>query len=182
MIEITLDTSCLDPDYPELEELALLKSNGKIRLYAEIASEVEKENWENEAKRKKILRWMKLSTESYNPVRSVPKDKTYWDMVSWSEKEDWETFTKIAKIHSPEFKNLQNLRELSHEKSYNKQIDWKICKFHKLCKRNYFVTRDKSGFIGKNDEKAKRFKEELDIEIRFLDTEFISELKTILGE
>ena len=182
MIEITLDTSCLDPDYPELDELASLKTRGKIKLYAEIISEGEKENWGNEVKKKKILQWMKLYTEAYNPVRCVPNGKTYWDMVSWSKDEDWDIFTKIAKIHSPEFRNLGNLRKLSPEKSYNKQIDWKICKFHTLCKRDYFVTKDISGFIGKNNEKIKRYKEELDIEIRFLDNNFISELKKIMGE
>jgi len=177
MKEITLDTSCLHPDYPELDDLALLKRNGKIRLYAEIASEVETKKWGNEIKRKKILRWLELYTESYNPVKCVPRGKTYWDMVSWSEKEDWEVFKKIAKIHSPDFKNL---RGLSPEKICNKQIDWKICKFHKLCKRDYFVTRDISGFIGKNYEKVRKFKDELEINIKFLDYNFINELKQIL--
>ena len=182
MIEITLDTSCLDPDYSELEELALLKRKGKIILYAEIATEAEKENWNNEEKRKKILRWMQIYTKSYNPVRCIPNGKTYWNMVSWSEKVDWETYVKIANIHSPEFKNFQNLRKISSKKSYNKHIDWKICKFHKLCSRDYFVTRDISGFIGRNNEKAKRFKDELGINIRFLDYNFINELKQIIRE
>ncbi|HUS98934.1 MAG TPA: hypothetical protein VMY59_01275 [Candidatus Thermoplasmatota archaeon] len=178
MIEITLDTSCLDPDYPELEELSFLKTKGKIRLYTEIASEVEIEKWENEVKRKKMLLWMELNTESYNPARCVPKGKTYWDMVAWSEKEDLEVWRKIAKIHSPEFKIFHNLGK----KSYNKQVDWKICKYHKLCKRDYFVTKDITGFIGKNGEKAKRFKDELGINIRFLNSKFINELKQIIGE
>lgn len=38
MIIITLDTSCLHPDYSELDELAKLSDNGKIKLYFEIPS------------------------------------------------------------------------------------------------------------------------------------------------
>ncbi len=74
MITITLDTSCLNPDYSELRELELLKKKGKIELYAEIHTETEKLRWNNDVKRNKIIQWIRKHTKK--PI--MPDSKIKW--------------------------------------------------------------------------------------------------------
>jgi len=176
-ISITLDTSCLHPDYPELEILASLEREGKVILFTEIVTELETLNWPDEEKKKKIIRWMQLYAKQHiSPIHTAEE-------LSLALEKYCDIHDKVVAIHSPEYRSYKNLHKLPSKKYLSKRNDWKICTYHILSNRDFFVTKNKNDFIGKKDEKKKeKFEKKFNTKIRFLDENFIKELKEIVGD
>ncbi len=166
MITITLETSCLHLEYPELHELKKLKDEGHVELWIEPETEWEKMQWENTVERKKTLRWMRSNLKWVY----VYKDHQL------NPSEFQKTLEKVVAIHSPKSKGQEKTK--NPKKAINKLFDCQILTIHILLRRDFFVTRDFKGSI--NNCKKERFESEFGIQVRKLDQAFINELKGII--
>lgn len=177
MISITLETSCLDFDKPELGELELLAKNKKVELWVEEVSKQEKEKWENK-KKDKILQWIDNNTK-INPITHM-EIRTEIDFKNCIKHciDFSKIYIKVAGIHSQEHKDQKKFRKLKFNNEENLRADWYICTMHILKGRDYFVTLDKKGFIGY--DKQEKFEKTFDTKFRLLDNNFINELKELV--
>ena len=106
MITITLDTSCLHLEYPELHELKKLKDECHIELWIEAETEWEKIQWENIVRREEMLSWMRSNLN----LRYVYKDHQL------NPSEYQKTYDKVKAIHSPKLKGQRQSKK--PKKSY----------------------------------------------------------------
>jgi len=174
MIIVTLDTSCLNPNHPELDELAKLSLDGKITLYFEIPSEVETDKWKEwrgEEKKRKMLWWKNLYTKQHDIVfkkgETPPLTDPKYDKI----------FKKVKEIHSPLLGVTYNFEDLSERNQKRVWVDWKLCAEHIYYGGDYFVTKNKTEFI--DDGRKEKFETTFPTKIRLLNKDFIDELKEI---
>lgn len=179
MIKITLDTSCLDLINPELKELKKLRKDGKIELYVQYSSLIEKLDW-NSKKIDEILKWIARNTivDIYSYRKNLNEMKNVTVNQFFKNLKDYVGINKkVMKIHSDYLKDLGHFRKLKLANEVNLRSDFDILAQHIHNKRDYFVTMDKKGFI--NCGKKGKFENEFNIKIRLLNKDFINELNNL---
>jgi hypothetical protein len=172
MITMSLDTSCLNPKYSELDELAKLSLDGKIIIYFEIPGEVETMALLNKGMKEQLLRWVGLYTQHHHTTFKAGEtpplaDKRYGEILH-----------KVIEIHSPELGKTYTHEDLSGTNQNSMRVDCKLCAMHIFFGSQYFVTNDKKGFI--NQGKKEKFEKTFNIKIRVLNRGFIDELKQLI--
>ncbi len=177
MIKITLETSSLDLNCQELKELETIRNNGKIELYVQYSSLIEKLDWDSK-KIGDILKWIARNTivDIYSYRKNLNEMKNVTVNQFFNNLKDYVRINKqVMKIHSDYLKDLRHFRKLNLDNEINLRSDFDILAQHIHNKRDYFVTMDKTGFIKYG--KKEKFENEFDIKIRLLNKDFINELK-----
>ena len=171
MITMSLDTSCLNPKYPELDELARLSCESKIIIYFEIPGEIETLALEKEDMREQLIRWVRLYTKQHSTTFKVGETPPLAD------KKYNEILTKVREIHTPGIGKTLKIEDLNENNEDSFRVDCKLCALHIYFGGQYFVTNDKKGFIKQG--RKEKFEKAFDIKIRLLNREFIDELEKL---
>ncbi|MBI2583509.1 MAG: hypothetical protein HYW25_02480 [Candidatus Aenigmarchaeota archaeon] len=142
---LTLDSSCFEPQSECLRELIELRKQNKIVLQIAYPTIIEFNRLFGSKKTKKIMKIV----EDLNLIEMLPEPDNSDEFES--------IVLKVLKIHSD-----PDRRGLSFEESMLKSIekrypDAEIFAQHVLSKADFFITRDKRGFInGGRKENWKR--------------------------
>lgn len=177
MISVTLDNSCFDKtSFPLIKELIKLKRNNLIGLWIEGLTRLELERWKGfeDLGVKDLLDIdINLKYEAFHMPLEVAEDPI--KLIQYSEQQAGYKLKDLNEIHIS-IDRIIHSEGFGGKKDINKYVDGKILAKHIIRNRTFFVTKDKSAFI--NNGKREKLEEKFPgLKIRFLNEEFIDELK-----
>ncbi|MDD5132973.1 MAG: hypothetical protein PHD81_03435 [Candidatus Nanoarchaeia archaeon] len=186
-IKITLDTSVIDPNNLIIKQLVEWRDKKVVKIYVELHSVLEIENWKNKKREEKLL-WIERFGHQDKEVFEIPEGM---DVISTIEKGRGFTFDQenktelgVRSVHSPETKRLSDLPP--GKKGLSKYVDWQIFTSHIMHKRDFFVTKNTREFIHLGKQLGVRLKryESLfkNIKIREPNESLINEIKKELDK
>lgn len=182
MINITFDTSCYEKKSFELfEKLKKLQDESLIKMWHEGLSVIETDRWTSVDK-DKIMSLFHTHSDVKSNAYFVPIELADNPEISlkYAEKQLGYRVKELGEIHS-KIDSIKHPEGFGGKTGLNKYIDGKLLALHIVRGRDFFVTKDERGFIkyGKQEKLEKAF---LNLKIRILDEEFVTELKLMLNK